>query len=316
MAEDHRQETPDNFITQLRKNNLFWNISGAAIKLLEKSYTDHNKYKNLGAAIFFTAVFATISAGFALSYLTTNWWVILPVSILWGFTILNIDMMIVNTINNNEKSSWKSVAGFLARVLMGTIIALSISVPVEMTLLKDEIRDEIDANDRKAVETEKNKVKTEFDQLAGLKARKDTLQLKFIDEMQGKPNASGYRGYGVISKKIEKDLVELDSMIKVLELRKDTTLRATVNKVTANQEANNKYGFLGSFRALYRLQHKSEDNSVWMISMGIKLLLLMIELMPILSKTLMSRGAYNALYEMEEQKLIQRSDSERKNLTT
>lgn len=132
------------------------------------------------------------------------------------------------------------------------------------------------------METEKNKVKTEFDQLAGLKARKDTLQLNFIDEMQGKPNASGYRGYGVISKKIEKDLVKLDSMIKVLELRKDTTLRATVNKMTANQEANNKYGFLGSFRALYRLQHKSEDNSVWMISMGIKLLLLMIELMSIL----------------------------------
>ena len=314
MAEANQNEAPDNFLTQLRKNNLFWNISGAAIKLLERSYTDHNKYKNLGAAIFFTAIFATISAGFALSYLTSNWWIMVPVALLWGLTILNIDMMIVNTINNNEKVSWKSVVGFLARVLMGTIIAISISVPVEMTLLKDEIRDEIDTYDRKAIELEKTKVKAEFDQLAGLKARKDTLQLKFIDEMQGKPNASGYRGYGVISKKIEKDLIELDSMIKVLEVRKDTTLRATVNKMAATQEANNKYGFLGSFRALYRLQYKSEDNSVWLISMGIKLLLLMIELMPILSKTLMSRGAYNSLYELEEQKLIKSYDKERNDL--
>ncbi len=305
----HKPRTlSDNFVQLLAKTNLFWSASGASILLLEKSYTDHNKYKNLGAAILLTGAFAFVSATFALSYLTDNWLIIVPVALLWCFTIINIDMMIINTMVKYKKWTLRSFFGFLSRILLGVAIAISISIPVEMTLLEDEIRDEIDRNDRALLQAEVDKSIAEFAELDTLKAQKVALQERFNEEMQGKTGGSGRVGYGTIAKKLETQMLSLDSTILRLEAEKDSTQARVSREMENAQVENNKYGFLASYRALHRLQYDSEDNSVFYIALGIKILLLLIELLPIISKSLMRRGAYDALYELEEQKYVRMSD--------
>ncbi len=301
----------DGFFKLLSKTNLFWSASGASVLLLEESYTDHNKYKNLGAAILLTGAFAFVSATFALSYLTSNWLIILPVALLWCLTIINIDMMIINTMVKYKKQGLKSFFGFLSRVLLGVAIAISISIPVEMTLLEDEIRDEIERNDRALLQTELDNSLLAFSELDTLKAQKVALQTRFNEEMQGKTGGSGRVGYGTIAKKLEEQITTLDSTILRLEAERDSTESRVRNEIGNAQVENNKYGFLASYRALHRLQYNSEDNSVFYIALGIKILLLLIELLPIISKSLMRRGAYDALYELEEQKYVRTSDRRR-----
>jgi hypothetical protein len=308
------QRHQKSFFNLLKETNFFWSLSGAAILLLEKAYTDHNKYKNLGAAVLFTGIFACISAALALSYMTDNWWVIVFIALLWGMTIINLDMLIVGTMIKYSKWSWRAFAGFLARLALAAIIAISISVPFEMTLLNDEIRDEIDNFDRKSLSTETDKVKEDFKELEGLKQRKAELQSRFIDEMQGKDGGSGRVGYRDIAKKIEQEKFQIEQRIQLLELQRDSSLKSTTTSITDNQQRNNKYGFLASYRALHRLEFASEDNSVLSISIGIKILLLFLELMPIISKSIMRRGVYDAYYELEEMKQMQVYDEERAQL--
>lgn len=299
------------FFQLLKETNIFWSLSGASILLLEKSYTDHNKYKNLGAAVLLTGIFAAISASMALSYMTENWLIITLISLLWGVTIINLDMLIVGTMIKYSKWSWRSFGGFLSRLTLTAIIAISISVPFEMTLLNDEIRDEIDAYDRKTLNAETEKIKDEFKELETLKKRKEELQARFIDEMQGKDGSSGKVGYRDIAKKIEKEKEIVENRIQFLENQKDSSLQKTTTTIIGEQQRNNKYGFLASFRALHRLEFGSEDKSVFTISIGIKILLLFIELMPIISKSIIRRGVYDAQYELEEKRQMLSLDKER-----
>lgn len=302
------------FLKSLTSLRFFWNVSGASIAFLEKSYPDYNKYKNLGAAILFTGTFAFLSGCFALSYLTDNWWIRIPIGLLWGLTIINIDMMIVNTMVKYEKFHISSVVGVISRLLLGVAIAFALSVPVEMTLLNDEIRDEIDRYDRVNTEIAVDEATKEFERIDELKQLKVEKEALFNAEMQGKETASGRRGYGQIAQKIEGQINELTTEIEALEQRRDSTEAQLRREITTQTEQNNKYGFLASYRAFHRLQYESADDSVFYISWGIRLLILMVELLPIISKLLMRRGAYDSTCELEEYKLMRMNDRIRKQI--
>ena len=46
----------------------FWMCTGTPVEVIEKYPTEHNKFIGIGATIFFTALFAAISGGYALYY--------------------------------------------------------------------------------------------------------------------------------------------------------------------------------------------------------------------------------------------------------
>ncbi|HEX3384342.1 MAG TPA: DUF4407 domain-containing protein, partial [Mucilaginibacter sp.] len=46
----------------------FWFCSGAHIETLKKYPIEHNKYVGIGATIFFTALFASLSGGYAMYF--------------------------------------------------------------------------------------------------------------------------------------------------------------------------------------------------------------------------------------------------------
>ena len=48
--------------------DFFWFCSGAHVDTLKRFPTEHNKYVGIGATIFFTALFAALSGGYAMYF--------------------------------------------------------------------------------------------------------------------------------------------------------------------------------------------------------------------------------------------------------
>ena len=151
-----------------RVMRLFWKAAGADRYLLERStYGDQIKYVCLGGIIIATGVMAAIAGGYAFytifepkgnaidsfktvasiqgNYDQTHWPTALKAVIfgaIWGLIIFNIDRFIVTSTgkgDGTEAITKKEFLGALPRLIMGAIIALTISKPVEIRMFKTEI---------------------------------------------------------------------------------------------------------------------------------------------------------------------------------
>ncbi len=147
---------------------LFWKAAGADRFILERStYGDQIKYVCLGGIIIATGVMAAIAGGYAFytifapkgnaidsfkavqgiegNYDPTH----IPTALIsvvfgliWGAIIFNIDRFIVTSTgkgDGTEAITRKELVGALPRIIMGAIIALTISKPVEIRMFKTEI---------------------------------------------------------------------------------------------------------------------------------------------------------------------------------
>jgi len=147
---------------------LFWKAAGADRYLLERStYGDQIKYLCLGGIIIATGLMAGLAGGYAFytifeprgsainSFQTakdiagTYDEIHIPTfikaiifGIIWGLIIFNIDRFIVTSTgkgDGTEDITRKELKGALPRIIMGAIIAITISKPVEIRMFKTEI---------------------------------------------------------------------------------------------------------------------------------------------------------------------------------
>src|ERR1700744_2202078 len=81
----------------------FWFCSGAHIDTLKKYPVEHNKYGGIGATIFFTALFASLSSGYAMYFVFNGDAFAVGFAILcgllWGVAIFKMDRYIVSSID-------------------------------------------------------------------------------------------------------------------------------------------------------------------------------------------------------------------------
>ena len=145
----------------------FWFCAGVNISLLKKCPNDYNRYSNIGATIFFTAILAWMSMGYALNSVFHS----LPLSILFGFIwclmIFTLDRTIVSSMQKpNEKVTfkdfdfWRESLFALIRIGIAIIISLVIMKPIEIKIFEDRLVAEIKnmnddqaKNDSSAIET-------------------------------------------------------------------------------------------------------------------------------------------------------------------
>jgi hypothetical protein len=96
----------------------FWFCSGAHIGTLKKYPIEHNKYVGIGATIFFTALFASLSGGYAMYFVFSGSAFAVGFAILfgmiWGFAIFNMDRYIVSSINKGRHHQPADIAGLPA----------------------------------------------------------------------------------------------------------------------------------------------------------------------------------------------------------
>jgi hypothetical protein len=203
-----------------RITDFFWFCSGAHIDTLKKYPTEHNKYVGIGATIFFTALFASLSGGYAMYFVFsgTSAAVFFAIffGLIWGLAIFNMDRYIVASIKKTGSSN-QQMAQALPRILLAIMIGIVISRPLELKIFDKEIRQKLKTSylngQRSKIDTLNiafnNKYSLELAKFQELKKEKDSLEKdinrsRFVlnQEVFGdKTNqTSGVTGFGTYAK--------------------------------------------------------------------------------------------------------------------
>ena len=308
----------------------FWFCSGAHIDTLKKYPIEHNKYVGIGATIFFTALFASLSGGYAMYFVFNGDAFAVGFAILfgllWGTAIFNMDRYIVSSINK-EGTTNQQILQASPRILLAIMIGIVISRPLELKVFDKEIRQKLKSSylkgqHRKIDTLEKTynqKYAMEMGKNGDLKKEKDSLEkdinrTRFLlnQEVFGdKTNqTSGITGYGTYAKQKQSVLEEKENRLKTvtdnlgqmdqyLSQRKDYEGLNSTRLFTDHQldSLSNVAGFADRNWALGQLSFNdngTRDLDTYMAISFIGYLFILFECLPVFVKLMSPKGPYDA----------------------
>lgn len=316
-----------------RMLKFFWKAAGADAKVLERcTYADHVKYGALGGIVVATGVMAGLAGGYAFYTIfqdkgpamenTIQWGVVggsLIFGLLWGLMIFNLDRFIVASTgkgDGTEKITRQEFFGALPRILMGMIIAISISKPMEIRIFKTEI--DIKLHEKQIEQVAAYKEKTEGIYMAQIDSSKakitrleaaisektekrDEIAERLETEIQGSVG-SGKGGYGPAAKKIEANLQRMEEELKTLKERNIEEIDAEKVKIKdveaklkeALEQSEQVAGGMDGLLERIKISHEVAGPT---ISWFITLLFMSIELTPIFFKLMLTKSPYDYLSE-------------------
>jgi len=304
---------------------LFYWASGADIQILERcSYSDNVKQFCLGGIILATGVLAGLAGGYAFytifsepktmvelnEELDTSMLILSSLfGIVWGYIILNLDRYIVSSTgkgDGTDKITWREFKNAIPRLILGSIIALTISNPLEIRMLQSEINAELRlrqdsylADLREQVDNRYMDIlgrleieRSRIDSLrSGSQGKADELQDRYIAEME----RPGNRGEGPIAKRIKAEKIAAEKRTKEYQSKVLSIEERIKKKESAReQERESKVDQAKALDGLaerIRIAHEKYPD----ISLFITLLFLALELTPIFFKLMIIRSPYDYL---------------------
>jgi len=236
--------------------------------------------------------------------------------IIWGLMIFNIDRFIVTSTgkgDGTEKITWDELKGAIPRIIMGMIIAITISKPIEIRMFKTEIDLAVQKQQEKEKENGilqansnyETKVKDAKEKV--VKIQKDIdlkelavadLRLEISKEITGKNNNGA--AFGPRAQDLERQANIIEEQIKNLKSTSEyINSLADIQKFTDEKkidiaEAEKKAATLDGL--LIRIQKAHEVAGFW-ITLFITLLFMAIELTPIFFKLMLNKTPYDYLSE-------------------
>ncbi len=330
MNNDYYTSPKPNFIMRF-----LWKAAGADSYLLEKStYTDHVKYACLGGIVFATGFMAALAGGYAFYIIFSPKAAAITADIsstsgtdigttflaiifgcIWGLIIFNIDRFIVASTgkgDGTELITSGEIKAAIPRIIMGIIIAITISKPVELRMFKTEIDVQLQEEQqtlyneyKKNVEAkfvqEINRLEGESSKLEGEIADKSLrvveLENDLTAEIQGRVG-SNREGYGPAARRIENQIDRAKQEYQDIKI-KNTSLLAEINtnlekqrddkqrELDKTDSITNNYNGLN---ARLKIAHELVD---WKIILFITLLFMSIELTPIFFKMMLIKSPYD-----------------------
>ncbi|TSD64615.1 DUF4407 domain-containing protein [Inquilinus sp. KBS0705] len=307
----------------------FWFCSGAHIDTLKKYPIEHNKYVGIGATIFFTALFASLSGGYAMYFVFSGDAFAVGFAILfgllWGTAIFNMDRYIVSSINK-EGSINNQILQASPRILLAIMIGVVISRPLELKIFDKEIRQKLKTAYLKGQhskidtlqKTYNEKYAQELTKNNDLKKEKDSLErdinrsrYQLNQEVFGdKTNqTSGITGYGTYAKQKQQVLQEKEERLKAvtgnlgqlddyLGRRKDYEGLNATRLFTEKQldSLANVAGFADRNWALGQLSYNdngTRDLDTYLAIAFIGYLFILFECLPVFVKLMSPKGPYD-----------------------
>ena len=287
--------------------------SGATYELILKCPRfEVNKYASIGLTVLFTAFLSVLSSFFAFNLIFHSNYISIPLAILWGGIIFNLDRYIVSSMRMND-SKWNEFLKSIPRLLIAILIAMIISKPLEIKLFSTEIENHLEKEKIKLA----YEVSTKYDEnLMHIDSKKEalesgfqkTLELRDVYYEAYKCECTGtcgtnVRGYGKEcqsrKERYELFLVELEDK----QIRRDSIMRVysaeeTKIKDLIDQEttliSENDFGLFDQIRALNQIDEVA--------SFFIFMIFIMIETAPLLTKLLSTKGPYDNLVLEHEMK--------------
>lgn len=314
---------------------LLWSASGGDRFILERAtYSDQIKYMCLGGIIVATGLMAALAGGYAFytifeprgSAIESQFsWTTTIISIFfgcfWGLMIFNLDRFIVSSTgkgDGTEAITWDEFKGAIPRLVLGAIIALTISKPVEIRMFKTEIDVElhnaqmekqkeylgsIEKIYAERIENEKNKITKWENEIQDKEKRYVELENLLADEMGG---GRGAEGYGPEAKKLEEQLKRLDGEIKLVKDKNAPFIKEGYENLKKFETAKQKDIESGEVVSagldglLERIKLAHHIAGFW-ISLFITLLFMAIEMTPIFFKLMLVKSPYDFLKENVEE---------------
>ncbi|MFL5754324.1 MAG: DUF4407 domain-containing protein [Bacteroidia bacterium] len=312
---------------QFKKFFLF--CSGASQLLLKRCPTETGKYGGIGATVFFTGIFAALSAGYALYVVFDSAWIAAGFSLVWGAMIFNLDRFIVSSMRKG-KSFWKEFSIAVPRLVMAVILALVISKPLELKIFEKEIDRKLDEKRTAEATKAKTAIRESFPEIKERERKiavlKDELKAKeiFRDKLQREYDAerfgmktsatTGLAGIGSNAKKKE---LQLDEAQKELDRTRARTQSGidTYEKQIAMLDQSRNSEFLRQKPAIDRYDGlaaridalsvlSSESGAMNLANIFLVLLFVAIETAPLFVKLISQRGPYDELLEAHERGYI------------
>jgi hypothetical protein len=307
----------------------FWFCSGAHIGTLKKYPIEHNKYVGIGATIFFTALFAALSGGYAMYFVFAGNPVAVVFAILfgliWGTAIFNMDRYIVSSIDKQGTTN-QQILQASPRILLAIMIGIVISRPLELKIFDKEIRQKLKSaylkgQHRKIDTLQKTyteKYGMELGKNGDLKKEKDSLE-KDINRSRYELNqevfgdktnqTSGIVGYGIYAKQKQQILQEKEDRLKTvtddqekmdqyLGARKDYEGLNNIRLFNDHQldSLSNIAGFSDRNWALGQLAYNengTRDLDTYLAESFISFLFILFECLPVFVKLMSPKGPYD-----------------------
>ncbi|OLR91455.1 DUF4407 domain-containing protein [Actinokineospora bangkokensis] len=150
-------------------------LAGARREILDKAPGDTTKHAVMGGVLLSTAGLAGVSAFFALSStLGLTWWAALICAAVWFVIILNLDRMLVVTLNT--VSGVKAVAVTLPRIAMAAVIGAVVATPLTLQIFHQEIDSELQTMHAEAITRNQAVLDEAYKQIGALQQREKELE--------------------------------------------------------------------------------------------------------------------------------------------
>jgi hypothetical protein len=305
---------------QKTTNPFLW-ASGSDLSILEQCPGEKSKYAGIGATIIFTGLFAAVAAAYALYTVFDSYWISIPLGILWGLMIFNLDRYIVSSMRKEGRFS-RELFTALPRIALALIISLVIAKPLELKIFEKEIEPKLVVMEQQVYAGQESETRSRFEsgvnqlrnQIQQLKqeiiskaAHRDELLMLAQQEADG-TGGSRVKNLGPIYKVKKAAADQAETELRDLTVANNTRMLALENQLS-EAETNMKQevdgltqsklnGLAARMEALSRLTE--ESSAMWWAHVFILLLFFMLELAPILVKLLSKSGPYDALLHMAE----------------
>ncbi len=300
--------------------------SGANLHILRKTPSEWNKFSGIGGIVLFTAVFATLSAGYAMFTVFDNVAIASTFAVLWGLMIFNLDRYIVSSIK--KTGTWQNqILMAIPRLILATFLGIIISKPLEIKIFEKEVNKQLNI----IIQRNKKQLQVEMNgrilqQSGPFETEKKQIQSKILDYQKSYDSSSvelekeilgtktgitsGKVGFGSNAKRKaklkEQRRIDLENYQKQVQPRLDY-LDKEISKVYTNIETERgktetiEDRFNGFAARLQALDELGKTTPIMALAtLFIMVLFISLEISPVLVKLISSVGPYDYLLDKTE----------------
>jgi hypothetical protein len=313
-------------------NRFLWWLSTAEEEILQDCVIDRNRYAIVGMTVLGTWLFATLAWTYFFSTVASNTWIAVLAGIFMGGIILTIDRSLIKGINRSNK---KKLVPLGFRALLALTIGLFMAQPALLYLFDKEIHVQISLDNEQRKQEKRSKQDAVYTPArAALLLKRNELQKElnsryqevsvardnFIKETDG-TGGSKKIGLKDIAEAKQREYLKLSNDYHQKEVlllpqikSSDSALSVMDATIAKEQQAFELLLNDGFITRIEALNHLIKDNaSVAFRYYLLVAILLLIELMPVIAKSLLPEGTYDEKVKLREEieKELTRSNHQR-----
>ena len=301
-------------------DTVLWWLATAEKELIHDCVVDRNRYRIVGLSVLATWLFATLAWTYFFSTAVDSPFMYVPLGIFMGFIILTIDRTLIKGINKSNKNK---ITPLLFRGLLAITIGTFMAQPAVLYLFDKEVRlqtsldnegrkmqkrqelDSLYKNQKASLGQQKEQLEKT---LAAKYAEVDNARANFLAETDGS-GGSGKIGISTIAMAKKKEYEKLENNYSTLRISSQpqidslqrvlSGLEDYIKKEEAKFATLLNNGFLTRIQALQNMV-KANDALAFRYYL-IVVILMLIELMPVIAKTLLPAGTYDEKVRLQEE---------------